>query len=334
MQEMNIFCKETAIERVKSFFEKGFKEELEKYDAFKNYKVLFSEELEDGRCVVYKVGSDGTVVKRIKMDDNEFDDEILVWRNYNELVNKIFCSEEFTNPIFKLSNGSVNYEKIMRSNLGNTCITDDIEEFVKSEYRNRKKICSDYEMPEPGIYKNDSLILKLPDLRLEYDTFIIALILGKEEDNVVCISLDEFCQNYEKVDLKESVLECAKGLLGEFFGSEEPISIKRMNDGFAYVGTGISVIFEGVNCYFVPYEVKRKDDYGCIFDLPIAMKYCEITEDHFDWLEGYCEELFEVASMITEECDEILFLEEEFKKKFKDLRKCLENHSLRLGGVG
>lgn len=327
MQKMNSFSEVTPIEKVKAFFKASLETTGDEVD---DYDTLWSEELEDGRWVTYRVDLLGTVVKQIRVYDDQFDNEVLVWSNYNELVNKIFTSEFFADETLVMHDGSVNYEKVMQLNLGDTCITDDLKDFIKTRYESRRRACSGCGRPEPGIYKSKHHLIKVLDACTDALTYTVAS--GLETDaEVFCLPLDEFYQNYEKIDLKESVVECVEGLLSEFFGSKEPILIKQVDDGFAYASTELSIVFKGIGCYFVPYEVDGEDDYGCIFDLPIATEYCEVTEYYFDWLEGYCEELFEIASIATEECDEILILKEQFKKKFKDLRKRLEKHSLRLG---
>lgn len=327
MQKMNSFSEVTPIEKVKAFFKASLGTTGDEVD---DYDTLWSEELEDGRWVTYRVGLLGTVVKQIRVYDDQFDNEVLVWSNYNELVNKIFTSEFFADKTLAMRDGSVNYEKVMQLNLGDTCITDDLKDFIKTRYESRRRACSGCGRPEPGIYKSKRHLIKVLDACTDALTYTVASGLETNAE-VFCLPLDEFYQNYEKIDLKESVVECIEGLLSEFFGSKEPIPIKQIEGGFAYASTELSIVFKGVGCYFVPYEVDGENDYGCIFDLPIAIEYCEVTEYYFDWLEGYCEELFEIASIATEECDEILILKEQFKKKLKDLRKCLEKHSLRLG---
>lgn len=326
MQEMNSFSEVTPIEKVKAFF----KESIETAgDEVEDYDTLWGEELEDGHWVTYRVDSSGTVVKQIELCGDQVDNEVLVWSNYSELVNKIFTSEFFVDQTLTMRNGSVNYEKVMQLNLEDTCITDDLKDFVKTRYESRRRACNGCGRPEPGIYKSKRHLIRVLDACTDALTYTTASGLEKDAE-VFCLPLDEFYQNYEKADLRESVVECIEGLLSEFFGSKEPIPIKQVEGGFAYASTELSIVFKGAGCYFVPYEVDGEDDYGCIFDLPIATEYCEVTEYHLDWLEGYCEELFEIASIATEECDEILILKEQFKKKFKDLRKRLEKHSLRL----
>ena len=320
MQKMNSFSEVTPIEKVKAFFKESLGTTGDEVD---DYDTLWSGELEDGRRVTYRVDPLGTVVKQIEVYDDEFDNEVLVWSNHNELVNKIFTSEFFDDKTLVMRNGCVNYEKVMQLNLRDTCITDDLKDFIKTRYEGRRRACNGCGRPEPGIYKSKRHLIKVLDACTDARTYTVASRLETDAE-VFCLPLDEFYQNYEKIDLKESVVECIEGLLSEFFGSKEPIPIKQVDDSFAYASTELSIVFDGVGCYFVPYEVDGEDDYGCIFDLPIAIEYCEVTEDHFDWLEGYCEELFEIASIATEECDEILILKEQFKKKLKDLRKCLE----------
>lgn len=243
-------------------------------------------------------------------------------------MNKIFTSEFFVDQTLAMRNGSVNYEKVMQLNLGDTCITDDLKDFVKTRYESRRRACNGCGRPEPGIYKSKRHLIRVLDACTDALTYTTASGLEKDAE-VFCLSLDEFYQNYEKADLRESVVGCIEGLLSEFFGSKEPIPIKQVEGGFAYASTELSIVFKGAGYYFVPYEVDGEDDYGCIFDLPIAIECCEVAEDHFDWLEGYCEELFEIASVATEECNEILILKEKLKEKVKDLRKCLEKRSLR-----
>lgn len=326
MQKVNSFSEGTPIEKVKAFFKASLGTTGDEFD---DYDTLWSGELEDGHRVIYRVDPLGTVVKQIELCGDPVDNEVLVWSNYSELVNKIFTSEFFADETLVMHDGSVNYEKVMQLDLGDTCITDDLKDFIKTRYESRKRACSGCGRPELGIYKSERHLIKVLDACTDALTYTVASRLETDAE-VFYLPLDEFYQNYERIDLKENVVECIEGLLSEFFGSKEPIPIKQVDDGFVYASTELSIVFKGIGCYFVPYEVDGEDDYGCIFDLPIAIEYCEVTEDHFDWLEGYCEELFEIASIATEECDEILILKEQLNEKVDSLRECLGKHSLGL----
>ena len=314
MQRINSLETNNDLESILDYFK-----ETDELRAFTN-KFLCSVQEDDEFYNTYTVSEAGGVFREVERFDG-IERTKLVWNNFNDLVSQIFELDTLD-----VVNGAlayvVDYEQAATYNFGDTVITDDLMEFIRTELNSLEKDCSDLEVPTPGIYAGLNANAEIIRVKSCSRAYVKVRTVGTvDSDYEQCMTLRYFNKNYRKVEIKESLLKALRDLFRTSLDSSEaPCAVIRETNRYVFSSNGISISFKGDCSEIKIGEPEGAPDYGCIFNLPIAARHMQVHDKFFEELDGRCDEVFEHASEVIGDCEELMTLKVEVSNSIKKLR--------------